>query len=56
MYVCTELQKRANRANRLVLFFQAGASFWTKHAEYCATMSILLRVPAPIGVLISLKS
>ena len=24
----TELQKRANRANQLVLFFLAGANFW----------------------------
>ena len=28
-----ELQKRANRANQLVLFFLAGANFWEKHAE-----------------------
>ena len=39
-YVCskfigkgTELQKRANRANQLVLFFLAGANFWEKHAK-----------------------
>ena len=29
----TELQKRANRANQLVLFFLAGANFWEKHAK-----------------------
>ena len=28
-----ELQKRANRANQLVLFFLAGANFWEKHAK-----------------------
>ena len=31
--VQTELQKRANRANQLVLFFLAGANFWEKHAK-----------------------
>ena len=36
--------------NRLVLFPRppSSASFWAKHAEYIATMSILLRVPTPI--------
>ena len=29
----TELQKRANRANQLVLFFLASANFWEKHAK-----------------------
>ena len=29
----TELQKRANRANQLVLFFLAGANFLEKHAK-----------------------
>ena len=29
----TELQKRANRANQLVLFFLAGANFWEKQAK-----------------------
>ena len=29
----TELQKRANRADQLVLFFLAGANFWGKHAK-----------------------
>ena len=29
----SELQKRANRANQLVLFFLAGADFWEKHAK-----------------------
>ena len=29
----TELQKRANRANQLVLFFLADANFWEKHAK-----------------------
>ena len=29
----SELQKRANRANQLVLFFLAGANFWEKHAK-----------------------
>ena len=29
----TELQKRANRADQLVLFFLAGANFWEKHAK-----------------------
>ena len=28
-----ELQKHANRANQLVLFFLAGANFWEKHAK-----------------------
>ena len=28
-----ELQKRANRANQLVLFFLAGANFWEKRAK-----------------------
>ena len=28
-----ELQKRANRANQLVLFFLAGVNFWEKHAK-----------------------
>ena len=28
-----ELQKRANRANQLVLFFLASANFWEKHAK-----------------------
>ena len=36
----TELQKRANRANQLVLFFLAGANFWEKHAKNCAIMSL----------------
>ena len=31
----SELQKRANRANQLVLFFLAGANFWEKHAKNC---------------------
>ena len=31
----SELQKRANRANQLVLFFLAGANFWKKHAKNC---------------------
>ena len=35
-----ELQKRANRANQLVLFFLAGANFWEKHAKNCAIMSL----------------
>ena len=29
----SELQKRTNRANQLVLFFLAGANFWEKHAK-----------------------
>ena len=29
----SELQKRANRANQLALFFLAGANFWEKHAK-----------------------
>ena len=29
----SELQKRANRANQLVLFFLASAKFWEKHAK-----------------------
>ena len=29
----TELQKRVNRADQLVLFFLAGANFWGKHAK-----------------------
>ena len=36
-----ELQKRADRADQLVLFFLAGANFWEKHAKNCAIMSIL---------------
>ena len=28
-----ELQKRADRADQLVLFFLAGANFWEKHAK-----------------------
>ena len=32
-YLPPELQKRANRANQLVLFFLAGANFWEKHAK-----------------------
>ena len=28
-----ELQKRADRANQLVLFFLAGANFWEEHAK-----------------------
>ena len=32
-YIQTELQKRANHANQLVLFFLAGANFWEKHAK-----------------------
>ena len=28
-----ELQKCANRANQLVLFFLAGANFWEKHEK-----------------------
>ena len=32
-YSQSELQKRANRANQLVLFFLAGANFWEKHAK-----------------------
>ena len=32
-YIQTELQKRANRANQLVLFFLAGANFWEIHAK-----------------------
>ena len=31
----TELQKRADRADQLVLFFLAGAIFWEKHAKNC---------------------
>ena len=33
MVVVAELQKRANRANQLVLFFLAGANLWEKHAK-----------------------
>ena len=40
MVVVAELQKRANRANQLVLFFLAGANFWEKHAKNCAIMSL----------------
>ena len=36
----TELQKRANRASQLVLFFLAGANFWEKRAKNCAIMSM----------------
>ena len=31
--VQSELQKRADRADQLVLFFLAGANFWEKHAK-----------------------
>ena len=31
----TELQKRADRADQLVLFFLAAANFWEKHAKNC---------------------
>ena len=34
------MQKRASRANRLVLFFLADANFWEKHTKKCAIMSI----------------
>ena len=33
MLFMSELQKRANRANQLVLFFLADANFWEKHAK-----------------------
>ena len=36
-----ELQKHADRADQLVLFFVAGANFWEKHVKNCAIMSIL---------------
>ena len=36
----SELQKRADRADQLVLFFLAGANFWEKHAKNCAIMSM----------------
>ena len=36
----SELQKRADRAIQLVLFFLASANFWEKHAKNCAIMSI----------------
>ena len=29
----SELQKRADRADQLVLFFLASANFWEKHAK-----------------------
>ena len=35
-----ELQKRASRADQLVLFFLAGANFWEKHEENYAIMSM----------------
>ena len=38
--VQTELQKRANRANQLVLFFLAGANFWEKHAKTCEKQAL----------------
>ena len=37
----TELQKHADRADQLVLFFVPGANFWEKHVKNCAIMSIL---------------
>ena len=40
----TELQKRANCANQLVLFFLAGANFWEKHASNCAIMCKFLLI------------
>ena len=33
MMMMTELQKRADRADQLVLFFLAGANFLEKHAK-----------------------
>ena len=33
IYTKAELQKRADRADQLVLFFLAGANFWEKHAK-----------------------
>ena len=34
-----ELQKRANRANQLVLFFSAGANFWPILGHFWAILS-----------------
>ena len=36
----TELQKRADRADQLVLIFLVGANFWEKNAKNCAFMSM----------------
>ena len=35
-----ELQKRADRADQLVLFFLASANLWEKHVKNCAIMSM----------------
>ena len=40
MVLWAELQKRADRADQLVLFFLAGANFWEKQAKNCAIMSM----------------
>ena len=37
----SELQKRANRANQLVLFFLAGANFWAILGHFWAILAIL---------------
>ena len=36
------LQKRADRADQLVLFFLAGANLWEKHAKNCAILCIFV--------------
>ena len=41
MVVVAELQKRANRANQLVLFFLAGANLWEKHAKTGASLVLI---------------
>ena len=42
-----ELQKRANHANLLVLFFPAGANFWSK--QWTGTISSGQEKIAPTG-------
>ena len=41
-YSQSELQKRANRANQLVLFFLASANFWKKNTQKQAKNSAFL--------------
>ena len=45
----TELQKRVNRANELVLFFLAGAIFWEKHAKNSAFLVLIFLWEKLIG-------
>ena len=44
-----ESQKRANRANQLVLFFSAGANFWAILGHFWAILAILGHFWANLG-------